>query len=55
MKIDLVLGITALVMILGSHIWLLGTGSLSPEQVVPHSVINILSGLAFGLAYFLKE
>ena len=55
MKFDLLLGGAGLLVIIGTHIWLLNVGELVADMVVPHSIMNILGGAAVGIAYFLKE
>jgi hypothetical protein len=55
MKFDLILGAAGLLIIIGSHIWLLNIGMMLADLLVPHSIFNILGGAAIGTAYFLKE
>ncbi len=44
-----------IVIVIGTHIWLLMQGQLPRNQVVSHSVINIVAGVFIIVAWILVE
>ncbi len=54
-KLSWGLYVVGLVIVLGSHIYMLSMGGLAPEEMNAHAVINIVAGLLLATGWLTRK
>jgi|GEM_PF-969222 len=54
-KLSWWLYIVGLVIVLGSHIYMLSMGGLSLEEMTAHAVLNIIAGILLATGWFTRK